>query len=282
MITLNKVTEPPLYFSWHEAIVNSKKNGEAKAALQGISDNVALRYLELSSNVANKTIENITVNNEMQENSEHLLSCYSNKTKKTKAIFERIKAVQSSERTLSFCPYCGMTLPKSHDHYLPEDLFPEFSVHPLNLVPCCSNCNSSKGKRWIENNRRLFVHFYSDTVSSEQYLYVQLHQRQDALGIGATYYISEHKPDDLSVDEWNLIQSHYTRLSLIDRYNYEVNSEVSYIFDNCKAFVSAGGQDVASFLNNFSDNEAEIYGANYWRGVLMRELAQSQEFIQKF
>ncbi|AFI84668.1 hypothetical protein Q7A_1850 [Methylophaga nitratireducenticrescens] len=281
MKKLNSVIEPPHYFSWHENIVNSKHTGESKTALQEISVNVGLRYTVLKNNVSNKTIQSITINEEMQENSQYLLDCYKNKSKKTKAIFEKIKSVQSSERTLSFCPYCGVTLPNTHDHYLPAEIFPEFSVHPLNLVPCCSNCNSSKGMRWLEGGRRLFLHFYSDEVSSNQYLHVQLHQRPDALGIGAKFYISENVPQDLSADEWELVRSHYTKLLLIDRYNKEVNSEISSIFDVCRSHLASGGPDVASFLNNYSANEAGIYGVNYWRVVLMRELANSAEFIDK-
>lgn len=278
MKNLDRVLEPPQYFSWHRDIVNSKRNGPVKTALQGLSNQVALRYQELENYIGSQTIESINVDDVMQANSEELLSCYKNKTKKTNAVFKVIKSAQTNEARLSRCPYCGITTPNTHDHYLPEDRFPEFAVHPLNLVPCCSGCNSSKGNRWIIDNRRLFLHFYSDELSSEQYLFVQIVQRNGNIGVGAKFYISENKPTDVTDFQWQLIKSHYTRLSLIERYNEEVNSEVASIFTICKSHLSDGGQNIENFLNIQATSEESIYGINYWRVVLMRKLAQTPDF----
>ena len=43
------------------------------------------------------------------------------------------------------CPYCGINTADTLDHYLPKELFPEFSVNAANLIPCCGRCNLLKG-----------------------------------------------------------------------------------------------------------------------------------------
>ena len=51
-------------------------------------------------------------------------------------------ALRAAPRNL--CPYCGQRVVATLDHYLPKSAFPDFSVHPHNLIPCCRDCNSSK------------------------------------------------------------------------------------------------------------------------------------------
>lgn len=42
------------------------------------------------------------------------------------------------------CPFCGISELSTLDHYLPKELYPEFSVFPKNLVPSCAVCNTRK------------------------------------------------------------------------------------------------------------------------------------------
>lgn len=42
------------------------------------------------------------------------------------------------------CPYCGLDSALTLDHCLPKSSYPHLSVSPLNLVPTCWACNTSK------------------------------------------------------------------------------------------------------------------------------------------
>lgn len=78
--------------------------------------------------------------------------------------FEKLKGLNPVFK----CPTCGLSPAKSsaekkddYDHYLPKSLFPFSSVNFKNLVPICTDCNSSdvKGDEdilTINNNRKLF------------------------------------------------------------------------------------------------------------------------------
>ena len=73
-------------------------------------------------------------------------------------------------RKVRCCPYCGMQSNVTVDHYLPKELFPQFSCFSLNLVPACSDCQNkgNKGIKHPKRKRRLtpspdrFVHPYLD------------------------------------------------------------------------------------------------------------------------
>lgn len=55
--------------------------------------------------------------------------------------FRRQISTDISSTYQATCQYCTVN---SLDHFVPKDLFPEFSVHPSNLIPSCTECNSKK------------------------------------------------------------------------------------------------------------------------------------------
>jgi hypothetical protein len=55
-------------------------------------------------------------------------------------IYDRIMAAAPR----SICPLCKLRTVSTLDHFLPKATYPLLAVTPLNLVPCCSDCN----KKW--------------------------------------------------------------------------------------------------------------------------------------
>ncbi|MBY5523567.1 HNH endonuclease [Rhizobium leguminosarum] len=69
---------------------------------------------------------------------------------------------------LKCCPMCGSPMTGSLDHYLPKEVYPEFSIYSKNLVPACPACNSgTKGLTYHgkEPSER-FLHPYFDKMAS--------------------------------------------------------------------------------------------------------------------
>ena len=69
-----------------------------------------------------------------------------------------------------FCPLCGVNLVNTMDHYIPQEDYPLFVVHPLNLIPSCSQCNGRKSDTILENGIRKFWNAYLDIPPKDQYL----------------------------------------------------------------------------------------------------------------
>lgn len=55
------------------------------------------------------------------------------------------------------CPICGIDTVYHLDHYMPKSIFPEFSIHPHNLIPLCAKCNDNKSQQWLDNNKNRVV-----------------------------------------------------------------------------------------------------------------------------
>jgi len=272
-----KLLPPQSYFDLYQEIVQSKRDQDVKRALNGARAIIAARYALLENAIDNSALHTVTEEPNLRYLADELRSCYGNKPKKLKVIFDGIKNAQVN-RILERCPYCGMTLPKTHDHYLPESRFPEFSAHALNLVPCCHECNSVKGNRWKNGGRRIFYHFYSDIAPQHQFLFVSLITRQGARGFGTQFSIA--RPASITNnDVWALVESHFDELNLLERFKDQANNEISSTFDTCVSHLEDRGASVERFLSEMSRRYRAVFGANHWRIVLWDALAQNQIFI---
>ena len=206
-----------------------------------------------------------------------LRACYDSPTQPLRELKQAIHDAQP-KRLLKYCPMCGTTLPRTFDHYMPAVKFPEFTVHPLNLVPCCATCNSTKDADWLTPaGARQYLHAYSDKLPDLQFVSVTLHENAVLQGVGATF--SMQRPAGMPNALWPLIVSHFTRLKLIARYDERGNDEIAEILSDCRVYLSAGGPDVRIFLQGRADDRKEVYGRNHWIAVLMKAMAHHPNLV---
>ena len=264
------------YIDLHKDVIASKHNtisglpNNAKQRLLSLEADIVQRYSSFEQAVNQNTLFNLATSATFSSYSDDLVKCYKGRTSKVKSIFKIIEKSQDS-RCLKRCPYCGTTLPRTHDHYLPESLFPELCLHALNLIPCCGVCNSIKGNNWKNNNHRTFIYFYTDIIPTSQYLFVDLINSRNRNVLGARFKII--RPENISNNIWDIIDSHYNKLNLIDRYNELVNDEISEVADTCASHILDGGLSISGFIDNVLHRERQIYGLNHWRVVLMQSLS---------
>ncbi|QIM50818.1 HNH endonuclease [Hydrogenophaga crocea] len=275
MKPLSPLPEPANYLGRYVSIRDSKHHG-TRGLLVANHALLTQRYQDHAQAVALGALESLQPNVQARQISEALRACYGGATQPLKELKRDIKAEQP-ERRLKYCPMCGTTLPKTFDHYLPAEKFPEFSVHPLNLVPCCSICNSIKNDDWLcAAGRRQYLHAYSDHLPDEPFIQVMLHKNPALKGVGATFAL--RRPAGMADALWQLIDSHFRKLNLIERYNERGNDEVSEILSDCRSYVAAGGQDARAFLSLQAADRAAVYGRNHWIAVLMEAVAAHADF----
>jgi hypothetical protein len=283
MKNLRRLPTPPPYISYLVTIREAKRTATAdpkspknhKAVLADAHPQIEERYDLLSEAVDRRNLEGLHTSAAMQAIAPSLRSCYDNETKGIRDLKRAIAAAQGP-RILKYCPLCGITLVATHDHHLPAALFPEFAVHPLNLVPCCFTCNSTKSDEWIdEGGNRIFIHAYSDLLPAEPFLRAKLIAPPSASGVGAIFSIA--RPSGFSTKAWTVIKSHFARLNLIDRYTNQSNDEIAEILADCAVYAEAGGLDVRKFLKERARERAAIHGESHWQVVLMRAIASAPE-----
>lgn len=268
---------PPSYLDLYVGIRDSKRN----PVLTSLVDQhafISTRFSAFELAVDGGSLNTFTASAIATANESALRSCYKGKTKKLAALKKAIKNAQSPRR-LKYCPMCGVSLPRTFDHYLPGILFPELSVHALNLVPCCSECNSIKDDDWINaDGNRQYLHLYSDSIPNSCCLEVALVTSPEFATCAAIFSIS--RPHGISDEVWRLVQSHFTRLKLIERYNELANEEVAELLTDCKIHLNNGGSCARSFLLDQMNDRINTYGLSYWRAALMEKLANHTDLSE--
>ncbi|RDD95238.1 hypothetical protein DTW89_02675 [Acidovorax sp. BoFeN1] len=276
MKSLTALPDDPTYLDRYVAI-RDKKREPTRTGLVAAHALIEGRYEAFAQAIAQGALAGLQSHAQARQRSEILRACYDGATQPLKELKQAIRDAQP-KRLLKYCPMCGTTLPGTFDHYMPAVRFPEFSVHPLNLVPCCAKCNSTKDADWLSAaGKRQFLHAYADQVPDLQFVTVTLHEDQAFDGVGATF--SLQRPAGLDDDLWELIDSHFRRLKLIGRYDERGNDEVAEILSNCRTFLDAGGQKVRAFLSGRAEDQRTVYGRNHWIAVLMDAMAQHPNFV---
>lgn len=72
------------------------------------------------------------------------------------------------------CPFCGHRDVSTLDHTLPKAQYPALAVTPLNLIPCCKDCNHRKGDSLAKNASEKWLNAYYDDVTADRWLYANI------------------------------------------------------------------------------------------------------------
>lgn len=205
-----------------------------------------------------------------------LLHAYEVRTasmKKMRALLLKPKIQGFSE-----CPYCGINEPKTLDHYLPKESFPEFSIHSLNLLPICGVCNSIYKKRIFKDagGRRIFIHSYFDIFPNFSFLHVDVKV--------AKKVFLEFKPviTNLHKDFSELFARHFNGLGLAERFALKSSSEIERLRPAMTRFYKTGGwQLVSEELEQEMKDHRQVLKNNHWRIALLSALSNSQDFCDQ-
>lgn len=266
MRKLANLATPPTHIKRFEDI-RDKKNRAPRKRLADKQADIRARFIDYETRFAHNTLAAMPASSLAAIKNE-LRSCYGRNIG-MKALQDAIEAAQEDGR-LVWCPYCGITTPTSYDHYLPADEFPEFAAHALNIVPACAKCNSAKDDIWLTAGVRQFIHFYLDDIPVLPYLSVQLIANPIAQAVGAVFAFGQA---GMPAPIWAVMEPHFRRLKLIERYNRQSNTLVLQALKVSRVHLDSGGHDAALFLANLSADHANLFGYYDLRAVLWRAMS---------
>lgn len=72
------------------------------------------------------------------------------------------------------CPYCMLRQPRSFDHFLPIDTYPEYAVLPTNWIYVCERCNVVKGTRLVGTPRSVLNTYFDGIPADDPLLYAEV------------------------------------------------------------------------------------------------------------
>jgi hypothetical protein len=168
--------------------------------------------------------------------------------------------------TFGRCPYCGVGVVATLDHYLPKDDFPAISVLPANLVPSCRDCNHEKLRYKPSPTSAALLHPYFDDVDSAVWLVAQVIEGEPP---GVIFDVEREIAAPLRA---RLIK-HLEQFGLHSRYASYAGELIAQLeLDLSQLFRAAGAEAVASHLMDLATVRS-TYTNNGWDLAVIRALA---------
>lgn len=171
------------------------------------------------------------------------------------------------------CPLCAQRAVTTLDHHLPKTDYPALAVAPLNLVPCCSDCNRAKLARIPHTPEDVSIHPYFDDVDQERWLFAEVVETVPA---SLRFRVAAPSGWDMVLAE--RVRRHFRGLNLSALYGSEAAEELLNIRHMLKALHASGGaEDVLAYLEEYT--QSCLAGRlNGWRTAAYEAWAESDWF----
>jgi hypothetical protein len=261
-------------FTFHKNLVNGSLNeGVAKDNLLANEYIIKAKFKEYKQKFDNNNLFNISSYGFIGEDKTNLLNLYSSQRKSLIDLKKELTTNEFNER-INDCPNCTIEKVASLDHYIPKGKFPDFSVNPINLVPCCSTCNSKKKEKWRGDENLLFINLYSDVIPEKQYLFVDI--------VSKTEFKFELKNiNNIDLDLFKVIESHYSKLDLLQRFRENSDEEISEfnLFVSSIQEIMNDKEEIKQFIENHYLKKEAKDGINNWKIVLIRAMINSDVYF---
>lgn len=184
-----------------------------------------------------------------------------------RSVYDALKILPKNNR----CPYCSFGSVETLDHVLTKDIFPAFSVTPINLVGCCDRCNRLKGEAAPTGPHDGFLHPYFDRVNHVVWLTAEVVQSTPA----AVLFRVED-PLTLDADLVSRMRVQFDDLEMGRLYSDASSDEIADIADVLEDVYQAGGaQAVQAHLARQCQSRRHA-NLNSWRAALYEALAASE------
>jgi hypothetical protein len=205
-----------------------------------------------------------------------LLSCYNVRTKALSTFKDSILDGLENDGAINLlrCPYCMLNDPRTWDHYLPKESFPEFSVYHSNLVYICFGCNQRK-LAYFDPAKLIFCHPYFTVHDTDALLHCRITIADSKLSI--EYYGAGE--GDLAATG-RIVQEHIKRLGLNDRLSAEAASLIGVLIGELRHHYPDGTsvQSLQRILERRYADAREALGVNAWDSRLWHGLNACAEF----
>lgn len=168
------------------------------------------------------------------------------------------------------CPFCGVQISDTLDHYLPKSTYSSCSILPINLVPCCSRCNFYMRDTFDLQIRP--IHLYYDDIDVYNWLGVRINQTNP---VSVNYFINhEMGCDDIMKQR---IINQVNLLRILDIYNVNGTNEYREISDDINK-MHWSVDSVKEFLSSHYETCRRRYGNNDFRTILYKTLVSDEWF----
>lgn len=256
---------------------NSPEDPNYKQRVNVLSPDVKVLFgdYEIAHNANNHV--SLIPNGYINQDKTDLLKLYNSSNSRLIKLKNSVTTILDN-RAMNTCQYCTIAPVGSLDHIVPKGEFPEFSVNPKNLLPACTTCNSHKNENWKEDNKTVFLNLYTDILPAEEYLFVDLVVTVN--NIQPTFEL--RNVNNIDADFFELLEKHYSRLHLPQRFKKESHNVISELTNLISASRQLLNQNQITELVEAKISEDKVvFGNNYYKSILEKSLINNQDYLDK-
>ena len=277
---INLIQDREDSFSEYKAAVNRKNDdSNDKKELLSIEKQMEDCYINYKQHFDSNNLEILKSTRVGQLHKDSLLGLYSSDAAIVKHFRMRYFALNPQTYN-NLCPYCTLSEANTTEHILPKEKYPEYAVDTLNLIPACSGCNSKKGDSIIDvvSGKKTTINYYTDKLPHEQYLYVDFETSSN--NIKAIYHLENHD-NKINVEMYSLIERHFSKFDLLNRFNLKAIQEISelrnlYVVENFSNEAEYNAF-AAKQMRKIKMDMPQL-GYNHWKVILYLSAATSDVF----
>jgi hypothetical protein len=173
---------------------------------------------------------------------------------------------------LGRCPFCGFGHASTLDHYLPKSKYPQLSVLPLNLIPCCKDCNLVKLADVVLTQDQQCLHPYFDHTEyiNEQWLFAKV---VESAPVTVSFHV---KPPDHWTDiSKSRVQAHFKSFGLGARYAIEASTQLACLRHTLTSYREISGAAAVRQHIAIEANAHFRQHKNAWQTAMFQSLANS-------
>lgn len=171
------------------------------------------------------------------------------------------------------CPFCGQRKVKTLDHYLPKTLYPTFAITPLNLVPCCSDCNKDKDTEDANSPEEQLIHPYYDDIGELIWLNAEV---VEYLPVSIVFNVSDFSTSDGVLH--TRVTNHFKILGLGELYAAHAAEELENIRGVLVDLKALPDDDSLRFYLRLQRDSCFSRNPNSWNTAMYSALFSSDWF----
>ena len=255
-------------------VIKAKNESDLKNFAISISEEITNHSNHYCDSFDNNTLNTLIESNTSIENFRDLYS-YSAKN----FVLLKNHLTTGAESRIIKCQYCTLNDVNSFDHIAPKKMYGAYAIHPKNLFPACTECNSYKTSNYLENGICKYINLYKDQLPNSEYLFVNIDLGYQDSSMEINYFLNNR--DNICPTLFRKIENHYNDLHLFSRFSKNSYTEVNLFKDSIIQYLRHGIslEKSIEIIKANINSESEIFGINYWKCVLKRNLISNDDFL---
>lgn len=194
---------------------------------------------------------------------------------------EARKYYEYIKNAISHCPFCGVNMVKTLEHFMPKKHYPFYAVSPFNLVPSCWECNLGHGSEIdVTDETTLHLHPYFDNTGGIIWLKANI----EIIDSAPNFIFEVDDTCGLDMILINRLKSHHSLFNLDLLFSKNAGTEFNGLCHQLiKSFDSGGVDDVVLFLedmlNSYSHNKWNFWKPPFFKALMNSDWIKNGEFI---